>query len=368
MRTRMGILSLTMLAWVTASGVAPAGQSAAGSRSALDRSVARGQAFLRKTQRPDGSWQQYPGITAVIVLGFLRNGITDKDPAVNRACTYLAGLAKPTGAIYTDSLGPAQALPNYNTALSMTALHATRNPKYVDIVKRAQGFLARSQFDEEEGFKPGDRQYGGIGYGSKEDNPDLSNLQNALEALKETGYPQNAEVFRKAVIFLQRCQNRSESNDQAWAGKDGGFVYASSGESKADEYTRSPHSSYGSMTYAGLKSLLYSNVGRSDPRITSALGWLRANFDANSHPRMGNDGLYYYYHTMSKTLAVWGEKVFTDSSGKKHLWAAELAKSILARQRADGSWVNTVPRWREDMPDLVTGYALIALANCRKSL
>ena len=46
----------------------------------------------------------------------------------------------------------------------------------------------------------------------------VSNLQNALEALKETGYPKNAEVFKKALIYLQRVQNRKDSNDQAWAG------------------------------------------------------------------------------------------------------------------------------------------------------
>jgi len=333
----------------------------------VQTSVKRGLDYLRATQKPDGSWQNYPGITAMCTLAFLRNGVKDSDPAVARACSYLAALAKPNGAIYTDQLGPGQALPNYNTALSLSALHLTRNPKYASVIQKAQQFLANSQFDEGEGFKTTDRQYGGIGYGSREDNPDVSNLQNALEALRESGYPKNAEAFKKALIFLQRCQNR-ESNDQPWAGKDGGFVYAASGESKADEYTKQPHSSYGSMTYAGLKSYLYCNVTKSDPRVQSAWSWLRANYDVNQNPRMGTDGLYYYYHTMSKTLAVWGEKSVTDSAGKKHAWGQELSAAIAGRQKPDGSWANANARWRENTPDLATGYALIALANCRQGL
>lgn len=332
-----------------------------------DAGVKQGLEFLRRTQQPDGSWQRYPGITAIAVLGFLRNGVTEKDPAVARAIRYLAAQAKPSGAIYTNAFGPAQALPNYNTSLSVLALHHTKNPRYQPLIRKAQEFLAQSQYDEGEGFKRNDRQYGGIGYGSREDNPDLSNLQQALEALKETDYSANAEVWDKALVFLQRCQNRSESNDQKWAGQDGGFVYSASGESKADEFTKRPHSSYGSMTYAGLKSYLYCNVSRKDPRTQSALRWITRHFSVKDNPNLGDAGLYYYYHTMSKALAVHGEKVIVGSDGKKHHWARELAGELLARQQRDGSWVNSNARWRENDPHLVTGFALISLANCRAS-
>jgi squalene-hopene/tetraprenyl-beta-curcumene cyclase len=366
------VLSILAVA-TTGMAVFPAGAqtksaAAPGVKSRVSASSKKGMDYLRKTQEADGSWRRYPGITAICVLGFLRNGVTERDPAIAKACAYLSALAKPNGAIFTDQFGPAQALPNYNTALSMTALHATRNPKYAPIVKKAQQFLATSQYDEGEGFAPKDRQYGGIGYGSREDNPDVSNLQNALEALRETGYPKNAEVFKKAITFLQRAQNRDQSNDQQWSGNDGGFVYAASGESKADEYTKKPHSSYGSMTYAGVKSYIYASVSKTDPRVQSAWTWIRANYDVENNPRMKDDGLYYYYHTMSKTLAVWGDKVLVDSAGRKRQWGPDLAGAIIRRQKPDGSWTNTNPRWREDDPALVTGYALISLANCRAGL
>ncbi|HTE17469.1 MAG TPA: hypothetical protein VK689_03695 [Armatimonadota bacterium] len=344
---------------------APASSPVRGEVQAASR---RGLGYLRRAQKRDGSWQSYPGITAVCTLAFLRHGVTERDPAVAKACAYLASLAKPNGAIFTDQMGPAQALPNYNTALALAALNATRNPRYVGIIRKAQGFLASSQFDEGEGFTAKDRQYGGIGYGSREDNPDLSNLQNALEALRESGYPRNADVFKKALVFLQRCQNRDASNDQPWSSNDGGFIYASSGESKADEYTKQAHSSYGSMTYAGVKSYIYANVSKSDPRVQSAWSWLRANYDVNQNPRMGSDGLYYYYHTMSKTLAVWGDKVVVDASGKKRAWAPDLARAIIRQQQRDGSWANRNPRWWENKPELASGYSLISLANCLKGL
>lgn len=332
----------------------------------ITQAAGRGIGYLRRTQESDGSWQRYPGITSVCVLGLLRNGVKESDPAVSKAVAYLVALAKPDGGIYTDQFGPAQRLPNYNTALAITALNATRNPKYAGIIRRGQAFLAKSQFDEGEGFKPNQHQYGGIGYGSKEDNPDLSNLQNALEALKESGYPKNAEVFKKAIVFLQRCQNRSESNDQAWAGNDGGFIYAPSGESKVEP--SSTHTSYGSMTYAGLKSYIYCSVDRKDPRVQAAWNWLRANYSVTENPKMGQAGLYYYYHTMSKTLAVLGDKRFVDRAGKAHPWATELSGAIIGRQAAEGSWKNGNPRWWEDRPALSTGYSLVALANCAQGL
>jgi squalene-hopene/tetraprenyl-beta-curcumene cyclase len=295
----------------------------------------------------------------VATLALLRSGLTEKDPAVKKAIAYLVSKAKPNGAIYDDS-NPATALPNYNTALAMTAIHATGNPAYRELIRKAQQFLSRSQFDEGEGYTRAQVSYGGIGYGSKPDKPDLSNLQQALEALKETKYDPKAPLWDKALLFLQRCQNRKESNPAAWAGNDGGFVYASEGESKAGD-----HSSYGSMTYAGLKSYIYCRVNRSDPRVQAAWNWLRGHYTVAENPGMGDAGLYYYYHTMAKTLSVWGQELVTDSTGRRHTWQADLARELIGRQAGDGSWSNKNSRWWEDNKDLVTGYSLLALAYCR---
>jgi len=333
-------------------------------RAAMDR----GLQFLRQKQEADGSWNHYPGITALVVLAFLRAGVSPQDAPVARGAAFLASLAKPNGAIYTDALGKSQELPNYNTAGAIMALNATGDPRYRPLVQKAQHFLETSQYDEGEGFSPHDWQYGGMGYGTGSGNPDLSNLQQSLEALKETGYPQHGPAFAKAIAFLQRCQNRKESNDQEWAGSDGGFVYAANGNSKADEFTKQAHSSYGSMTYAGLKSYLYCGVSKTDPRAQAAYQWIRRNYTVEENPRMRNDGLFYYYHTMSKTLAVYGDKVLTDSRGIKHYWALDLIDAIDRRQHPDGSWTNSDRRWQEDNSALVTAYVVISLSNCLKGL
>ena len=344
----------------------PAAKTADPALAEVDAAARKGMDYLRKSQAPDGSWMKFPGVTALCAMGFLGNGVPNTDPTVAKALGYLVSMQKPNGAIYTTELGPAQELPNYNTALALSALGAAHSPRYAEAIRKAQGYLSESQLDEGEGYKPSDRQYGGIGYGRQQARPDLSNLQTALEGLAESGYPKNAEAFKKALIYLQRVQNRSESNDQQWAGKDGGFVYGTDGSSPADQVSGGMHSSYGSMTYGGLKSYLYCSVTKTDPRAQAAWGWIRGNWSVDENPKMGQEGVFYYYHTMSKTLHVWGEKTVTDAAGRKHRWGPELGLAIAHRQGADGSWANKNPRWLEDKADLATAYSLVALAYCKK--
>src|SRR5437870_12486694 len=74
---------------------APAALTAA--REAARRAVA----YLERTQAPDGSWQHYPGITALAVMALgAAEGV--KHPAAHRGARFLAGMAKPNGAIYDD--------------------------------------------------------------------------------------------------------------------------------------------------------------------------------------------------------------------------------------------------------------------------
>jgi squalene-hopene/tetraprenyl-beta-curcumene cyclase len=80
---------------------------------------------------------------------------------------------------------------------------------------------------------------------------------------------------------------------------------------------------------------------------------------------MGQQGLYYYYNTFAKALDALGEDEFVDAGGKKHNWRQELVATLAQQQQPDGSWVNAANRWLEGDPNLVTGYALLALAHCR---
>ncbi len=62
--------------------------------------------------------------------------------------------------------------------------------------------------------------------------------------------------------------------------------------------------SYASMTYAGLKSMIFAGLTPDDPRVEAALTFIRKNYSLETNPGMGDAGLFYYYHTFAKSLTA----------------------------------------------------------------
>ena len=112
------------------------------------------------------------------------------------------------------------------------------------------------------------------------------------------------------------------------------------------------------MTYAGLKSMIYAGLGRDDPRVKAALAYIKRHYTLDENPGLGQQGLYYFYHTFAKTMFVLGEPTLTDANGVSHDWRAELVAALAKRQQRDGGWVNPADRFMEGDPNLVTAYAL----------
>ena len=54
-----------------------------------------------------------------------------------------------------------------------------------------------------------------------------------------------------------------------------------------------------------------------------------------------------------------------DAQGQKHNWSADLVAALAKRQKPNGSWGNERDQWMEGDPNLVTGYALLALSYCK---
>ena len=320
-------------------------------------SIDRGLEWLKGQQAEDGLFANHPGITALALTAFLRhpeNKYSEAEhPFIQKALQRLVAMQQPNGAIYDAEMQPA--LPNYNTSISIMALSSTGNPEYASVIEKAQGFLKGLQVTDEESV-----YYGGIGYGSRQDVKDLSNLNLAIQALKESG-SDDQEVWNKAIKFLERTQNRSESNDQSWAGNDGGFIYAPDGESKAGKDAVGSPRSYASMTYAGLLSFIYANVNKNDERVQDAFKWIQEHFTLEENYGMGAQGLYYNYHTMAKALRLYGQSTFEDSKGISHDWYRELSEKLISVQKSDGSWVNEESRWMEALPVLATSYAILSL-------
>jgi squalene-hopene/tetraprenyl-beta-curcumene cyclase len=335
-----------------------------------DALIAKGINFLRPRQDARGGWstdRNEPGITALVLTGLLKSGrVAVGDPVITNGLGYLEQFLRPEGGFEGSHA-------NYTTSIALMAYSEANRAsggKYDAVIKGSQDFLKEKQWDRGEGKTPEDPFYGGAGYGGNNSRPDLSNTAFMMEALRESGLPADDPALQKALVFVSRCQNLdSEFNDQPWSEKvnDGGFVYtaANGGSSMAGEAPGGGLRSYGSMTYAGFKSLVYAGLTKDDPRIKSALDYIKKNYTLEENPGLGQQGLFYYYQVFARTMATLGEPTFTDADGKAHDWRAELVAALARRQSEDGSWVNPADRFMEGDPNLVTAYALIALADAR---
>jgi squalene-hopene/tetraprenyl-beta-curcumene cyclase len=340
---------------------------------AYQQAVDRAIRFLEtKGQAADGSYagQTGVGVTALVATSIMRHGRGADDPVVAKSLKYLEGFVQPDGGVYV----PGTFYQNYETCLAILCFTAAnRDGRYTKLVQNADKFVKGIQWGSDgQKAEKDSPEYGGAGYGRSK-RPDLSNTQFFLEALRAAGNGPNDEAVQRAVIFVSRCQNlETEANTTPFAAKnpDGGFYYtpAAGGASMAGKTANGGLRSYGSMTYAGLKSMIHAGVGPNDPRVKAALKWIQQNYGVDSNPGMGDAGLYYYYHTFAKALDATGLQQVEDAQGVKHDWRADLLGELVRRQRPDGSWTNDNNKWMESDPTLVTGYALLSLAYCRPAV
>jgi squalene-hopene/tetraprenyl-beta-curcumene cyclase len=294
--------------------------------------------------------------------------------AVERGRKYILGFVQEDGSIWMK--GREQEYPNYTTAIALATLATLNREEDIPVMRKARKYLQGSQVDD-----PSSDAFGGIGYGkSGPGKPDLSNTQWALEALYMTDYldeepmaekPEDAQrselAWRNAVQFLSKLQHVPETNDMQWVVKDkndpnyGGFVYKPD-ESKASAEGETLRS-YGSMTYAGLKSMIYARLDKKDdPRVKAAVEWASKNYTLDENPGMDAQGHYYYLNTFAKAHAVLGEETLKLADGREVQWRTDVVKKMLALQKSEGEWFNERhARWWESNPELVTAYALLTL-------
>ncbi len=343
----------------------------------IQHAIDRGLGSLLASQNTNGWWSTADHVapTALALSAFMGEPTgryrTNLPASLARGYDFILGGAKPDGSIYKTTLI------NYNTSISMMALVAANNPAYDDKLRRGRTFLVKSQTDLGEPGKADSPFDGGVGYGDKYAHSDMNNTLTALEALYYTRHLDadknpagRQDIDWKAVVqFIQNCQNLPSHNRQPWASGDatnkGGFVYYP-GHSMAGGETNAATGrialrSYGSISYAGLLSYIYADLKREDPRVVAVLDWLRSNYTLEENPGMELQGLYYYLHLMTKALNTAGIETLELKDGRKINWRREVAMRLINLQQADGSWSNTVGRWWEKDPNLVTAYAVISL-------
>jgi len=322
--------------------------------------------YLCNSQQPNGSWKYDPAISALVLTSLMLEPQYHPDDriaeAIRKGYTFLEGFVKPNGGIYHEHYR------NYSTAVGLMAFAAADNTEYRPIIDNARTYLIGFQLDEGEDISSEHAYYGGIGYGG-DDRPDLSNLQLALEAIKtaedfsslSTGAVIKSKTmashWQKALVFLRRTQNIESINDMDYATGDGGFIY------ETGHYKPERSISYGSMTYAGLKSLLYAGLDKDDIRVKKAYDWIRDHYSVDENPHFGTSSLYYYFMTATKSLKTFGENMIVDSQGKQHDWRADFLNKIISLQHEDGYWVNPDGRYQENIKDLATAYSVIAMKH-----
>jgi squalene-hopene/tetraprenyl-beta-curcumene cyclase len=368
-------------------------------RNEAEAALQRGATYLIKTQQTDGSWRDFAAVTALAGIALhgcdLPDGELARRIAVEKARQRILASVQPDGAICP----PNRMYANYSTSVCLAGLPVFGLPEDAEVMRKARRYLIAQQLDSDNPNQPVDEDsasYGGFGYGGQarapkgappprteekrpggrpggrqaEDRADLSCTQWALEALYLTDHldrtpdasdreAKEADLcWEKALVFLGRVQNLEQTGANQWivtADKDGGFTYLPVRDGKAD-------ASYGSMTYAGLKSMVYANLDREDPRVKAALDWVRQRYTVDENPGQEANGLYYYLHAMTKALAVWGGDELEDKDGKRHNWRADIVRKLVSIQKGEGEWANEQSaRWQESDPQLVTAYAMITL-------
>ena len=348
--------------------------------------ISRATAWLKTQQNAEtGAWSlpDEPAITGLVVTAFVGDpNHTQGSPQpaeVDKGYKFLLTKVQPDGGIYSKGRA------NYNTSICLTALVFNAKPEWQQTILRARRFIIGQQNDFDEKGKTDNPFDGGIGYGSHPPpHADLSNTHFALEALYyskkifEDSHPEDKKDdldWNAAITFVQRCQNLKGSNDQPWASDDpavkGGFIYEP-GQSKAGEIKtadgKTALRSYGSISYAGMLSFIYAGVTPDDSRVKAVLKWLGENYSVDENPGLGQKGLYYYFHTMSKALSVADVDNLVTKDGKKVDWKEDLSRKILDTQRSDGSWKNDTGSFMESDPVLDTAYTVLSLEHLYRKL
>jgi hypothetical protein len=356
---------LLVLALVFALPLQAAGPDASEIKESLDKAIA----FLKTRQNDDGSFAPKlagPGLTALVISGLIRNGVSPDEPMVAKGLAYLEKQVEPNGSIKSRGLA------NYTTCVALvTFKEANQNGRYDAIIANASKFLKSLQSN------PGDEsdtKFGGVGYNGTE-RPDLSNTQFFVEALLAAGVSKDDPSVRNALKFISRCQNLpGETNDRPFAkltsaDDKGGFTYNPADADNANSPNRTPSGglrSAGSMTYSALKSFIYAGLSKDDPRVKAALDWIGRHYTLEQNPPEGQAGLYYYYHLFAKAMDALGEPIFTAKDGQ-HDWRKDLFEALKKRQGADGGWVNSSRAFMENTPELCTAYAILSLSYCKPS-
>ncbi len=341
----------------------------------IDKAVEKGTAWVKKLQKPDGSWTDkwapayQTGETALSLLTLLKCGTKPEDPAIQKGFGWL--LEQPFKKVYEVSVSilalealyspkpekPDPANP-YRTIVKKSFLNKA-DPRIKDWLQRATAFLIASE-----------KADGLWAYPDRE--ADVSNAQFALVALKSArrlGVKVDQEVFAKSVVYFIETQEKTgpKVTDFDVPAADNNIDDVE--DKKAAQKTREklkkdgttqerPKTSMtgrgwsyktswgprGSMTAAGVASLIVCKselennpvyekkfAAQVEKAIRDGCAWLADRFRADANPGAEPDWLFYWLYTLERAATLAG----TERLGP-HDWYSAGAEVILKAQKDDG--------------------------------
>ncbi|MGD0898098.1 MAG: prenyltransferase/squalene oxidase repeat-containing protein [Thermoguttaceae bacterium] len=278
---------------------------------AVEQAIDKGLAWLAQRQNDDGSFGTGPhrgnvGICGLCGMAFMTGGSTPgRGPygdKVDRAVDYLLANSQQSGFI----LEPATAShgPMYNHGFATLFLAEcygmSPRPSLREKLSKAVRLIVNTQNKE-----------GGWRYFPKRDDADLSVTScevMALRAARNAGLYVPIETFDRAREYVKRCQNA-----------DGGFMYMAS----AGGDSSMPRSAAAVVALAG------AGVYEA-PEVTRGLDYL-----VQFVPGVARQETYYEYGQYYAVQAMWL------AGGQRWAkWYPAVRDELVARQRADGSWMS----------------------------
>ncbi len=311
------------------------------------RSIERGKKFLLDSQQPNGSWRAVTdrhaeGATALATLALLNAGISPKSEPIQKALDQLLAL-------------PEIKLSTYVASIRLMVLAIADPKSYAVEIQNDVDWLVGNQ------IKQGPSR-GGWSY--PQGSGDASNSQYALLALHEAnnaGADIPLDVWKMARDYWENC----------FDGRSGGFGYTVSG-----------HRVNGSMTCAGVSSLIICLENLEDQDIPvrrgkvlccqtnsksryidSAMEWMARRFSVRGNPPNGSlIAKFYYLYGMERVGRLSGRRFIGD-----HDWYREGARELLRKQRANGSWRGAAS-FLESQGTIATSFALLFLSKGKRPI
>ena len=277
-------------------------------------------------------------MTAIVAASILRNGRSADDPLVAKSLKYLEGFVQADGGIY-DPKSPTPELRNVRGACWAFSA-ANRDGRYDKLIENAEHVRQRSAMGRARRVEDRRTSTTAAPATAEPAGPTCRTPLLDRRAARPPATRPDDEAMKKALVFVSRCQNlETEHNTTPFAAKnpDGGFYYtpAASGSSPAGKTPNGGLRSYGSMTYAGLKSMIFAGVKPDDPRVKAA--------DQVGARALRRSKKTRAWATPACTTTItcspkrWPRSArtrSTDAEGREHDWRSELVAELASRQQA----------------------------------